>query len=301
MSTTGGIDDIADATAKIEVSGSAEDQLVIKHLDSKNRLILYKFMEEKFATDLCERGKLRIGTLHYYRDKEAHCDSDDILDTEEGTATFVDREPSPGELLNSVFTGPADEPDRYIFCASTSNAWAASPSKSYDVCVEIFEPGNFMAELRSILRHGVSPSTASQYGFVFYREREFTRVFGGGMPFTSAPTKIAYIKPEKYSPQHEYRFGFPGAPPPKEFFYVESPALKRYCRIVKWRKNEDPIVLVAIGSAGGKKQFDLDLVERAKREGFYTSCRPDYEHSKFITEAHLKDPGRGRIDPAAIA
>jgi hypothetical protein len=58
---------------------------------------------------------------------------------------------------------------------------------------------------------------------------------------------------------------------------------------------------MASWGAAGKRRFDLDLVEYAMREGFYTSSRPDYEHSMFVTEAHLKDPRPGRIDPAAIA
>ena len=176
---------------------------------------LFKYMRKQHARLLLNDGKVRVGTLHEYRDTEAHgCV---IGDDTEGTKnlfldghgetwtpasipafakTFFELGHESSVTLEGIrLQVPQESPDFYLFCASSEFNEHALREFGYDACVSIDDPQRFFAAISHRLRHKASLEGVFHCQ---YRDRDAPHDSDDG-------THPALIKHPKYKDQHEVR------------------------------------------------------------------------------------------------
>jgi hypothetical protein len=210
---------------------------------------LYKFMKAEHAQLLCQRNRVRYGTIYDFRKQENH--GHGVLDKEEGLIHYSERvshatsdqlgEPLRGffgsaktELTNCNFDRIiCTEPDQWVYCFSLSDSWEADIDPAYTVCVEIFDPKGFIMALTEKIARTGTIENFWNHAPVEYREREFSTVNDNGAISGVIPPRLGVIKPLRYADQKEYRVLYVpknqgvGAIEP---FCARIPGLTRYCR-----------------------------------------------------------------------
>jgi hypothetical protein len=209
---------------------------------------LYKFMKPEHAQLLCQRNRVRYGTIYDFRKQEKYAHG--VLDTEEGLIHYTEYVThATGKQLGAPlqgFFGNANpdlarcrfnnvistEPDQWVYCFSLSDSWEADIDPAYTVCVEIFDPKGFIMGLTEKIARTGTIENFWHHAPVEYREREFNIVNEEGVFSETLPTRLGVIKPINYADQKEYRVLYV----PKnqgvtlEPFCVRIPGLTRYCR-----------------------------------------------------------------------
>lgn len=134
---------------------------------------LYKYQQKEHATALVERGVIRVGTLHSYRDTELgsaigdlgegksetthHFDKPVNIGNPENRSWVVDKifDVAPGAnvtLEGLSLVVPEESPDFFIYCLSHRYSSAAMRAFNADACVEILQPQRFISALVGHLR-----------------------------------------------------------------------------------------------------------------------------------------------------
>jgi hypothetical protein len=176
-------------------------------------------------------GAVRIGTLNYYRRREA----EDTLrgDLSEGTAAFLDapegiqssetlspltREwfeaPEGAILRRNVWRTNSTVSDRFVFCASAELSTTAAGA--YDSCVEITDVLGFLGALTGALNDAVVNKAIEAEGHlapITYIERQLSAQYHGYL-------SPAFIKEPRFRIEQEVRLVWE-APRPKDVEYVD--------------------------------------------------------------------------------
>lgn len=201
----------------------------------------FKYMEAKYANELVNEGKLRIGTLRDYRSREKFCGG--RLDEDEGTSSrsvtlnascnedipdfakfAVQFAPGVknGRISNFRVTQPWGVDNAYVFCVSKHYAPAEllpdfAPA---DACVEIINPIEFYRALEdSMAEHGRSMGIHD----CNYAGRKIEYPAPAVDPFVA--------KDPRYAHQAEVRVGWqPREPLTSTFIDIVNPKLRNYCR-----------------------------------------------------------------------
>lgn len=209
---------------------------------------LYKFITKEYAALLCQRGRVRYGTIYDFRKQENH--GHGVLDQEEGLVHYNEHVTQAtanqlgvplrgflggrnGTLTNCSFNNIlSTEPDQWVYCFSLSDSWQANIDPAYTVCVEIFDPKGFIMALTDKIARTGAVEAFFHHAPVQYREREFNVVNVNGVFSETPPDRLGVINPPRYADQKEYRVLYV----PKnqgvvlEPFCVRIPGLSRYCR-----------------------------------------------------------------------
>ncbi len=169
---------------------------------------LFKYVsEENFAQGLIERGEIFMQTLANFRGYE---DNDVRRDRDDGRLRY---EPAGGLLVN--VEGREDEPpwqgwrftssikpeDVYVYCLSTERSEELARKFESPFCIEITNPITLIARIRGSVRL----RSSLERNRLFFGEVEYRSVEAAPAADWALPEKIAFIKPEDWSWQHEYR------------------------------------------------------------------------------------------------
>ncbi len=110
---------------------------------------LYKYLEERWASQMLEKGSIRVGTLHGFRTME-----DDQLrrDPGEGTMTMTSNSlPTLGPRGANTLIIEERAPDAFVYCVSASFD-PIRMRRFGGACVRIFDVAGFFGELDAALR-----------------------------------------------------------------------------------------------------------------------------------------------------
>ena len=220
---------------------------------------LFKYMENKWATELVNNGSLRINSLNYFKDHEAHGEA--IGDAEENTLqVYTNPEYRDGNTLNEfekqfvriegegdksgivfndcTFTQSHQGLPTYALCLSDtyctdlqrrmSESNIAAGNSPYDACIEIDDHVEFV----KLVSEAVFQKVGLEYyghGHCFYKERR--------IPWETWNPRSqqcpAFIKPLGYSWQKEIRIIFKTASHNDlEPIDISIPAIKKLCRFI---------------------------------------------------------------------
>jgi hypothetical protein len=179
--------------------------------------VLYKYLKLEYATAMMDRGDLMFSTLAWFQNLEDRERGDEFEGTHkyfpvgglEVTRTGRDGKPHPPVK----FTRPSDSLQSkakgraHIFIYSTSLRQgltqfgdATAPS----VCVEIYDPGKFLARVRSVLRQ---IPTAKAATLIHDEVRYYSFADPPGNVY-ALPDRLTMHKHEGFRSQYEYRFAF---------------------------------------------------------------------------------------------
>lgn len=215
---------------------------------------LYKFLPNNYAEAMCERGEIRVGTLHEYRNGEQY--SGGILDREEGVLDYVDNVISArGDSLNPLwlrlmgmapnktnifgccrFSTRLTEPDQLIYCTSVSSEWHVQlfeEHPNYDTCVEIVDVPGFIEAVALLFSDVRTPVV--EFASCLYRERDHSTVTFEGVPDRRSPPRPAFLKPQGYSAWKEFRIVMDPLKQPPKAETRSSADLAKCCRIYSSR------------------------------------------------------------------
>ena len=219
---------------------------VLRHLnESIPTRPLYKYLAPEHAARMLSQGSVRIGSLAYYRAREAQ----DSLrgDASEGTADYIASPPGPQTAENlppwarSLWTPPpgvnalrnrwhmrADHPDAYVYCLS--HELSARAAGDYTACVEIVDVPGFFRELSNGLAfaHPRQPIEAeAQISAVTYAERVLPHEYHGYI-------SPAFLKEHRFARECEVR-GVWRTPKPDGAQHCDfsRPILRTYLRHVE--------------------------------------------------------------------
>jgi hypothetical protein len=183
---------------------------------------LYKYLPAKYAQEMLQLGRVKLGTLTEYRKWEdalrgdAGENSRTLVQSQEGRAPQLGRELSPFQqqlaasafgdafggltFINTGFQRTDFGKNCYVYCASIEHSREAAGS--YDSCVRIRDHKRFLRAITIALRKlpGLEDSE-SLHDFVRYAPRE--QPYPGQSNF---PT--LFVKPEKFRPEREYRMAW---------------------------------------------------------------------------------------------
>ncbi len=219
----------------------------------------YKYMEARFASDLVDKGKLRINSLNYYKDVEAHGNAVggreentyNAVSAIEGTKTGAELneleqmvfKPAPGvdpsslSISNLSIVVPVQGKPSYGFCLSDTlskelvtkmndeNQSAGNPP--YDTCVKINDHVQFV----KVLSQHLKSKNLEYYGHghCFYKSRDISWEEW----HRSSEQCPAFIKGLNYSWQKEVRVLFETeSHKDLEPIDVQIPELIELCEIV---------------------------------------------------------------------
>jgi hypothetical protein len=211
---------------------------------------IYKYMRSEHMSAALTEGLFRIGTLHEFRDTERL--GAVIGDESEGkrSSTFTPENSQEFDLLSDdpraiharkVFKGwdqfaPGstirvrmeprsslelieDSPDLYVFCASTRFDPGTMAEFGYDSCLRIANPAAFIRALSRSMEPYANYFAAGEihYG----RRKDDFRQFRG--------FHAAFLKPEIYSAQREYRAAWVSRQSMLEPRVIACREASRYC------------------------------------------------------------------------
>jgi hypothetical protein len=206
---------------------------------------IYKFVNREFMEAFFASGSIRLGTLHGFRDTEAH--GNYRGDVTEGINRVVQRiahatETVPGSFLHSMirigtgsvikdclFVQERTWPDTYVFCTSATfnedlfRQW--NVSEGVDACYEIFDWQGFELE--------VSKRIASQ---ALPMHSEYVTYVDGDIDGESQVRHIRapFIKLRDFEWQREYRGAWLHKHPSVDVqaICIDIPDARRFCRKV---------------------------------------------------------------------
>lgn len=192
---------------------------------------LYKYAMAEHSEQLLSTGAVRIGTLDYYRRREAT----DKLRGEhlEGTADFVDAPtgmhtieslslltrkwfnvPPTIHMRNNTWRTRSTVSNRFMYCVSASLSHAAAGD--YDSCVEIVDARGFFTEIANGFSKAMEQFAAEcevHVAPITYLNRELDARY---YPHLSP----AFVKPPRYSVEDEVRLVW-DAPRPENIEIVD--------------------------------------------------------------------------------
>lgn len=170
-----------------------------------------------------ERGEVLFRSLSYFRDYE---DAGVRADEYEGTLAYRSDDGlklkliSSGEEVSVPYTleSTAKEDAIFVYCMSTELSSAIASRFNADVCIEIFEPKNFLARVRTslALRARLRPEQLVHHAVNYYELHEPPIIDW------ALPERIAMRKPKLFHWQNEYRI----AVPQRNAFQVENVEVK---------------------------------------------------------------------------
>jgi hypothetical protein len=177
---------------------------------------IYKYVtEEAHALALIERGQMRLSTLSHFRNYE-----DNLVrgDPQDGKLTY---QPAAGLTLTKEsgevvelpagwrFRSSVRADDIFVYCMSCVNSEELAAKFESPFCVEIKNPIHLIGQMRSKVRLRSRLDRRHLYsGPVAYRSLEAAPGADWALP-----ERVAFIKPEGWSWQDEYRIvvGMKGA------------------------------------------------------------------------------------------
>lgn len=107
-------------------------------------------------------------------------------------------------VLPHSFESSANEDDIFVFCLSTFLSADLAAQFQADACVEIVNPGRFVAGIRAaLLRRPSIKSKMLVHGDVKYYTPDEPPIIDWALP-----EKVAMSKLSAYAPQQEYRVAF---------------------------------------------------------------------------------------------
>ena len=211
---------------------------------------LFKYLPKKYLDAFMEKGSLRIGTLHEYRQQEKYGPA--VGDPREGFQFTAMDLPGGGEIdfsqrsketdfFRSIFRIPespgrhltvrmesgatfrarSESVEMYIYCVSSEYSELVMREFDCDSCLEIVAPDNFFVAISERVREH---ATFNSLGSVRYVDRK-TRYT---TPHTVHP---AIMKDPEYSYQKEWRAMWTPVAPPKGPLYVDVPPAIAFARV----------------------------------------------------------------------
>lgn len=201
----------------------------------------FKYMEAKYADELVNDGKLRIGTLLDYRRREKF--GGGRLDEDEGTSELwaaIDARSNDDipEFARSIIQiGPSATkvhisgigvvkpylmPDAYVLCLSKRYAPAEllPDFEPADACVEIVNPPEFFAALED--------SMAAHGQFIGVHDCKYS---GRRVEYPAPALNPFVVKDPRYAHQAESRIGWlPHKRLKSTFIDIVNPELRNWCR-----------------------------------------------------------------------
>jgi len=168
---------------------------------------IYKYLtEEAYALALIETGQMLLSTLAYFREYE-----DNLVrsDPDDGKLRY---QPAAGltltksngevvELPGWRFRASVRAEDIFVYCMSCGKSEEMAAKFESPFCVEIKNPAGFVGRVRSGVRLRSRLDRKHLYhGSVDYRSMEAAPGADWALP-----EKVAFIKPEGWSWQDEYR------------------------------------------------------------------------------------------------
>ncbi|MDO8372466.1 MAG: hypothetical protein Q7T39_11105 [Polaromonas sp.] len=171
---------------------------------------LFRYFSEENARTFIERGEVLMHSLSYFRDYE---DEGVRADAFEGTLAHRPveglrlRMKSTGEQIAvpHTFEATAKEDQIFVYCLSTKLSATLAERFQTPVAVEILEPLQFLAKLRTAL--GLRPRMRADqlvHGSVRYYDWDEPPIVDWALP-----ERISLRKPRHFDWQHEYRFAVP--------------------------------------------------------------------------------------------
>lgn len=154
--------------------------------------IVYKYLEAEHLQPMLQTGRLRVGTLHEYRDTETH--DSEIGDPDEGRKTqyenplfmsydtpetisdfaaeFIGRTgPARSLFYDNTFELDHDLPDFFLYCVSKEASRDAMLRMGKDVCVKVEDAEAFFFELDAELRRRLLVAGDPAVAECIYRPR----------------------------------------------------------------------------------------------------------------------------------
>jgi len=209
---------------------------------------VYKYLPQEYLEGFFQRGSLKIGTLHEYRQIERYGTA--IGDDGEGTSrtrfnidggglvdldgdapeakflrTFIDVPPRSNVKLqlhpDTQLVYVDDSPDAYIFC--TTSEFSPEVMKEFGgACFEIIHPEKFFDAVSRVIRHHGKLRFNQP---IRYRDRE---------TFWLKPHNVnpALIKDLRYAYQKEVRALWKPKIKSIQPLFVDVPDAVKYCRTV---------------------------------------------------------------------
>ncbi|PCI01810.1 MAG: hypothetical protein COB79_03495 [Zetaproteobacteria bacterium] len=180
-------------------------------------MILYKYMNRKWARKFLKDGLILIGTLHQFQDEELH--GTEVGDAKEGTKNvhsktlkYIDTSNSssipywmnqhinvsePNQLIIHAKGGMSasySDPNSYIYCVSDTYDQGAIKEMGYNCCIKIEDSDKFFKALSMKLKN-----KARFWGYTkcVYRSRSL-QDWEDNVP-------ASFIKESKHSHQKEVR------------------------------------------------------------------------------------------------
>lgn len=164
--------------------------------------VLFKFTEQRFADSMLNMGIFRIGTLHDFVAGTRMLSAD--TQNRVTKQMFKLGHGARVSLTNVRMTLREEHPDCFVYCL-TDNA-AARTAGHYDACIEIRQPVEFASRLRAAIS-GLGWRISQQgIGYCLYEGRD--------EDVNDAPRHHAFLKPEQYAFQREWRIVWPTAVKP---------------------------------------------------------------------------------------
>ena len=171
---------------------------------------LYKYLSKPEYADSFIRGELRFNSLAYFRDYEA--DEGVRADALEGTRIYRPEGGLRGNnlttgekflLADTAFTSSANHESIFVLCLSTELSIQIAQRFSATVCVEIKDPGAFLASVRSHLQLRKSVDPCFHHGKVNYYDAAVAPIIDWALPEI-----VARSKSNSFEWQQEYRIAF---------------------------------------------------------------------------------------------
>lgn len=213
---------------------------------------LFKYLRPEHAQAMVETGKVRLGTLRYYRQQELLAPL--IGDSRDGTRTLIELQEGDGStfgelspfakqvaagtmgglgdsvfMRNNTFVGTIVAPNCYVYCASYERSAAAAGE--YAACVEITDRKMFFLALSQALVQQLRCDVRMMQAIVRYEpEQVDARMAKRRNP--------AFTKTEEFRKQREVRAIWlplkPGTPEPDDmpagidYLDLEIPELRPF-------------------------------------------------------------------------
>lgn len=171
---------------------------------------LFRYLSEENSLAFLDRGEILLRALSYYRDYE---DEGVRSDAYEGTLTHLPKEglrvrmqaTNEDVVIPYTFEATAKEDDIFVYCLSTELSSTIAERFRAPVAIEITEPHQFLARLRSALRlrARMRPNQLVHDAVRYYEWHEPPIVDW------ALPERISLRKPKHFEWQREYRFAVP--------------------------------------------------------------------------------------------
>lgn len=213
--------------------------------------VVYKNLRLEHAQEMVEHGKVKVGTLHYYRKQEVGIERQDEM---EGVRTTLvgerlilgdhldDLHPvarsiveqstnalgASGTFIGCLFVHREVGPDYYTYCVS-ERFTEENMLKYGGACVEIRQPREFFRELSECLVRERKLTAAAVGKCHYLSEREL--MYDNYDKVKRIPP--CFIKPARYSNDWEARAVWESSSSDIDWLYVSCPRIMKYCSLYK--------------------------------------------------------------------